>query len=102
MLFAKLKDLKKRNQFNKKEKQNLIKKFVFINSLSKLKTKKEKSIFLFYYYNSLKCFSKTKIVKRCILTNRSRGISKKYNISRVALRELLQFGIIPGFKKSVW
>jgi len=102
MLFAKLKDLKKRNKYNFFEKQNLIKKFIFINYLIKLKSKKNKIFFTFYYYKLLKKISKTKIVKRCIITNRNRGISNKYNISRIALREFIHFGVIPGFKKAVW
>jgi len=48
--------------------------------------------------------NKTRIrsVSRCLLTNRSRGVSKKFNLSRFILRDLMQFGLIPGYSKSVW
>jgi len=46
--------------------------------------------------------SKTKVVRRCILTNRGRSCTRPYNISRMVLRELLQFSILPGYQKAVW
>ena len=48
--------------------------------------------------------NKTRIrfVSRCLLTNCSRGVSKKFNLSRFILRDLMQFGLIPGYSKSVW
>ena len=46
--------------------------------------------------------SKTKIVRRCILTNRGRSSTRPFNISRMVLRELLQFSILPGYQKAVW
>jgi len=46
--------------------------------------------------------SKTKVVRRCILTNRGRSSFRPFNISRMALRELLQFSILPGYQKAVW
>jgi len=46
--------------------------------------------------------SKTKVVRRCILTNRGRACTRPYNISRMVLRELLQFSILPGYQKAVW
>jgi ribosomal protein S14 len=39
---------------------------------------------------------------RCILTNRKGSIDRKFLLSRIVLRDLMQFGIIPGFKKAVW
>ncbi|OXE37284.1 MAG: 30S ribosomal protein S14 [Phenylobacterium zucineum] len=46
--------------------------------------------------------SKTRIVNRCILTNRSRGLYRKFNISRILMRKLLLFGVLSGYSKSVW
>jgi len=46
--------------------------------------------------------SKTKVVRRCILTSRGRSSFRPFNISRMALRELLQFSILPGYQKAVW
>lgn len=46
--------------------------------------------------------SKTKVVRRCILTNRGRSSTRPFNISRMVLRDLLQFSILPGYQKAVW
>jgi len=98
MLFAKTKDVKIRNLFLKNERQNLSLKFVYTNFFNKNK----KSLKLRSFNNlKQKNFSKTRIVRRCIINNRSRGSIRPFNISRIKLRELFQFGIIPGYKKSV-
>jgi len=39
---------------------------------------------------------------RCKVTGRPRGFYRKFQISRIALRELAAFGLIPGIKKSSW
>ena len=46
--------------------------------------------------------SKTVITRRCILNNISRTSIRKFGISRTVFRELLQFGVIPGYVKAVW
>jgi ribosomal protein S14 len=98
MLSRKIKDLKIRKQLKNKEILNTSLKFLYTNFLNK-----NKKALKFEQFKSIntKNFSKTKIVRRCILNNRSRGSIRPYNVSRVKLRELFQFGIIPGFKKSV-
>ena len=39
---------------------------------------------------------------RCKLTGRARGYYKKFGISRIELRRLASFGIMPGVTKSSW
>lgn len=39
---------------------------------------------------------------RCALTGRPRGNYRKFKISRIALRELANKGLIPGMVKSSW
>ena len=39
---------------------------------------------------------------RCALSGRPRGTYRKFNLSRIALRELGSFGQIPGLIKSSW
>ncbi len=39
---------------------------------------------------------------RCGLTGRPRGYYRKFNLSRIAVRELGNFGEIPGLIKSSW
>ncbi len=46
--------------------------------------------------------SKTRIRNRCEVTGRPRAFYRKLNMSRVALRELGNNGLIPGLVKSSW
>ncbi len=99
MLFRKVKDLRIRKQYKKHEVLNTSLKFLFTNYFNKNQDANKSELF-----NNIKQknFSKTKIVRRCILTNRARGSIRPFNVSRTKLRELFQFGIVPGYKKSVW
>lgn len=106
MLSSKIKDIKIRKLFSKIENKNIINKFLFYYIASYYK-KAEKKNHLLFYVNlfTKKRFSlinKTKTTNRCVLTNRNRSVLRPYKISRVILRELLQFGILPGFSKAVW
>ena len=103
MFASKIKDLKARVLFNKFEKQNLISKFVLINGLNN--NNKFSSKFNYFPKENKFKFekkSKIKLVRRCIFNNRNRGVSRSFGISRILLRELLQFGQIPGYSKAVW
>lgn len=46
--------------------------------------------------------SLTRIRNRCEVTGRARGFYRKFKISRIALRELGNQGMIPGLTKSSW
>lgn len=46
--------------------------------------------------------SKVRIRNRCEVTGRPRAFYRKLKMSRVALRELGNFGKIPGIVKSSW
>jgi small subunit ribosomal protein S14 len=46
--------------------------------------------------------SETRVRNRCELTGRSRGFYRKFHVSRIALRELGNQGMIPGLTKSSW
>ena len=46
--------------------------------------------------------SKVRIRNRCVLTGRSRGVYRKFKLSRIAFRELASKGHIPGITKSSW
>ena len=39
---------------------------------------------------------------RCQLTGRSRGVYRKFGVSRIVLRELALKGMIPGMRKASW
>ena len=44
--------------------------------------------------------SPTRSHNRCQLTGRSKGVLRKFKISRIMLRELAHAGLIPGMRKS--
>lgn len=102
MILSKVKDIKHRKQFFKRELLKRKIKFLFINLLNKNQNVHNKSKQLYFFFKLKQKYSKTKIVRRCIINNRSRGSLRFLGISRIYLRELLQFGIIPGYKKAVW
>ena len=39
---------------------------------------------------------------RCAITGRSRGVSRKFGLSRVKIREVASRGEIPGLAKASW
>ena len=43
-----------------------------------------------------------RIRNRCNLTGRPRGYYRKFGLSRIALREMANMGIIPGITKASW
>ncbi len=46
--------------------------------------------------------SATRVRNRCEISGRPRGYYRKFQISRIALRELGNQGMIPGLTKSSW
>ncbi len=44
----------------------------------------------------------TRLTRRCRLTGRARGVYQKFEISRIALREMTLSGELPGMRKSSW
>jgi small subunit ribosomal protein S14 len=46
--------------------------------------------------------SKVRIHHRCELSGRSKGYYRKVKLSRIALRDLSNFGLIPGMTKASW
>jgi ribosomal protein S14 len=104
MLFLKYKDIKNRQEYYKREINKNAIKFFIINSLNKKNLDKKLQKKLLYYCTSKldKKYSKTKLQRRCLLTNRSKVSHRVFGISRIKLREMLKFNIIPGYKKAVW
>lgn len=103
MILAKIKDIRNRESFLKKELLKRKIKFLFINLLNKNNKIQQnaKTIFFFLKLKKKKS-SKTQLLRRCIFNNRSRGSLRVFGISRILLREMFQFGIVPGYKKAVW
>jgi ribosomal protein S14 len=84
----------------KLEKLKMILSFLIKNNSFKLQHKIK--FLIIKKLQRINLVSKTKIVRRCILTNRGRSSTRPFNISRMVLRELLQFSILPGYQKAVW
>lgn len=104
MLSLKYKDIKNRFLFYKRELDKHAFKCFFINAshAPNLSVSEGKKLKLFYALKLSSKHSKTKIQRRCLFTNRSRVSNGAFGISRIKLRELLKFNIIPGYKKAVW
>lgn len=106
MQHLKLKDIKIRKRFFKLE--NFLKTyqflFIYLKSNKTLLCDKNKT-FSTSFFKLLKKFQKTskiKIKSRCVMSNRGKSVSKHFGLSRIYLREFLQFGIISGYTKAVW
>ena len=46
--------------------------------------------------------SSIRVRNRCMLTGRTRGVYRKFGLSRIKLRELSMTGYLPGVVKSSW
>ena len=44
----------------------------------------------------------SRLVRRCRLCGRARGVYQKFEICRICFRELAAKGLIPGIKKASW
>jgi ribosomal protein S14 len=75
-----------------------LKKFISINLLTSNFITNNK---FFYLFLKKKKSVLSKIVRRCVLTNRSKSI-RSFKVSRIQSKELISFGVIPGYKKAVW
>jgi len=109
MLFIKVKDSKTRKNVYKIEKNFKIKKYLVSNLLTFWNSNnnifsdsKRRQVYFLINQIKYKHLSKVKIVRRCILTNRNRRVIRPYNISHSVFKNLIQFGVIPGVKKSAW
>ena len=93
------KDLNRRNivkKFNEKRqslKKQIMKKDLSIEERFKLQSK----------LNELpRDSSKIRVRNRCKLTGRTRGVYRKFGLSRIKIRELSMSGALPGVVKSSW
>ena len=105
MLSSKIKDLKTRQLFLQVEKQKLLYKYTLINIANNPLVTKSKSIFFFKYFkkqSKIKYKTSTRILNKCIFSNRNRQTFSKFKLSRLIAKDLLSFGLVPGYKKAVW
>jgi ribosomal protein S14 len=105
MRSLKIKDLYYRKQYLKLENKLNLYTFISRALLLNQSGQKKKNLFITYKINLLKLKKKrikTKLVRRCLFTNRSRSTLQSFKISRIYLRELISAGSLPGFKKGIW
>ncbi len=93
------KDKKRRTSFSNKEVQRLI--LLYLIQNQKLSASQRLLLTLRLQQISRNA-SLVRLKNRCILTNRSKGVYRKFRLSRIRLREMLANGLIPGYKKAVW
>jgi ribosomal protein S14 len=100
-----LKDKKLRHTFQNFEVKLKLKKFISINLLTFISKKNttplKQKLVLYQILKKKKKSILSKIVRRCILTNRSTSI-RFFKISRIQSKEMISFGVLPGYKKAVW
>lgn len=104
MLYLKKKNLRIRKLYLKREIVLKTKKFIYLNLLNNKNLNKNKIIYSFLKRSNKNIFSsklKTKIKNRCLFSNTSYSVSRSFKLSRRSLKNLLQFGLIPGYKKAV-
>lgn len=106
MLFSRFKDKKLRLKYLKEEHKLKVIKFLNINILSKSQHNKKDfknraafpKSFLLYKKKKIK----TKLVRRSLFKDHTRSNYRPLNLSRFVFRDLLRFGLVPGYKKAVW
>lgn len=70
--------------------------------LKKSKFLKEKFILNHKLQTLPRNSSPSRLNNRCMLSGRTRGFLRDFNISRHFFRELAHEGLLPGIKKSSW
>lgn len=97
--YKSIKDQLKRQLVSKYElERHILKSVIYNDSLDPVL----RSIALVKLDQLPKNSSAIRIKNRCILTGRSRSIYRQYGLSRIQLRELASYGLLPGIKKSSW
>lgn len=94
----KLKDMQFRKNYLKTENTYKLLKAVQNNQTLPFKIRFLASLKISKFRNS----SKSKMVNRCIITNRGRAVYRPFNLSRHELKRLATNGEIFGVKKSSW
>ena len=93
------KNMLKKNLVNKFKKQRLkLKKQIMKKDLSMEERLKIQNKLNELPRNS----SHIRVRNRCKLTGRTRGVYRKFGLSRIKLRELSMSGSLPGMVKSSW
>jgi len=91
------KDFKiRKNYLLYERKSHLLKFFAFSNVL----TTHFRSYCFFKLLSLRSNYSRTRMKNRCLFTGRSRGIMRKFKVSRIQFKKLASEDLIPGLTKS--
>lgn len=106
MYFLKIKDRARRIHFKNLEVLLKLQKFIAIHLQSALHYRKldknfQKKSIIYQVLKKKKKSYLSRIVRRCIFTNRAKSV-RFLKVSRLQARELISFGVVPGYKKAVW
>jgi len=104
MILRTSKDKRLRAKIEQLELKKLKHKLLFTSVLNDNNLNKKQKALCLSLLNEQKIenASKTKLVNRCLLTHKSRIMYKAFKVNRMKLKDMLQMGILPGYKKAVW
>ncbi len=94
------KDKNRRNIFSRLEKKRIVLNYILKNI--NLNKDIREHAFLQLRLLSSKGVSITKIKNRCVLSNRSRAVYRKFKLSRIFFKQYALQGLIMGAKKASW
>lgn len=92
-------DKNNRQIFNLTEVQKIVYKSILSNQKESIEFRYKAHLFLLSF---LRQSSLIKIKNRCILTNRSRSVYRKFKMSRLMFRKMALEGKLIGVKKTSW
>lgn len=95
-----IKDKNRRNIFSRLEKKRIVLNYILKNIA--VDNEIRERAFLQLQAFSLKGAFITKIKNRCVLSNRSRGVYRKFKLSRIFFKQYALQGLIMGAKKASW
>lgn len=94
-----IKDKNKRHQYFLLEKKKIFYKYIINN----LKLPKKIKILIYKKMLNLPLnSSQVRISNRCVISNRSKSVYRKFKLSRIVLRDLASKGDLMGIKKASW
>jgi|SRR4051812_49262812 len=92
------KDIKRRCKAQSKDFSRQL--FKFVSNNEQIDSTLKKNMMIKQY--ELKKNGKTKVVNRCALSGRPRGVHRWTKMSRLAMKFYIGEGLLNGFRKSSW
>jgi len=105
MLYQKFKDIKKRNLYFTIEYYKKMHKVIVIQLLNNPKFVKKRAYIyarLLKLKQRIRYLVRVQLKNRCIISNRGKAVTRVFSLSRIKMREFINLGLLPGYKKSVW